>query len=179
MRRARWQRRSDRGRVRGKLSGGRTTRRGSVDQRQYCEAEGIPLKAFGNWRSQFKAEPQPPERKLLYRHRGLSPPFSPHLSPPLSPLLGPGTYPSSSAAGPIVPRPREGHRRRFSEADNRSSLPCRRCKSWTHPSAPKEASSGDGMARCRCWVNRFTSTLCGSLPVCRHIRPNSRRLQIC
>jgi hypothetical protein len=30
-------------------------------------AEGIPLKAFGNWRMQFKAEPQPPERKLLYR----------------------------------------------------------------------------------------------------------------
>jgi hypothetical protein len=97
-------------------------KRSDLNQRQYCEAKGIPLKAFGNWRSQFKAEPQPPERKLLYRHRGLSPPYSPHLSPPLSPLLGPGTYPSSSAAGPIVPRPREGHRRRFSEADKRQIL---------------------------------------------------------
>lgn len=33
----------------------------------YCEAQGIRLKAFGNWRAKFKAEPQPPERKLLYR----------------------------------------------------------------------------------------------------------------
>jgi hypothetical protein len=34
------------------------------------EAQGIPLKAFGNWRARFKAEPQPP--KLLYRRRCLS-----------------------------------------------------------------------------------------------------------
>jgi hypothetical protein len=93
-------------------------KRSDLNQRQYCEAECIPLKAFGNWRSKFKAEPQPPERKLLYRRRTLSPPFSPRLSPPFSP----GTYPSSSAAGPIVPRPREGHRRRFSEADKRLIL---------------------------------------------------------
>ena len=97
-------------------------KRSDLNQRQYCEAEGIPLKAFGNWRAKFKAELQPAERKLLYRRRGLSPPFSPHLSPPLSPLLSPGTYPSSSPAGPIVPRPREGHRRRFSEADKRRIL---------------------------------------------------------
>ena len=42
-------------------------KRSDLNQRQYCEAEGIPLKAFGNWRAQFKAEPQPPVRKLLYR----------------------------------------------------------------------------------------------------------------
>ena len=35
-------------------------KRRDLNQRQYCEAEGIPLKAFGNWRAQFKAEPQPP-----------------------------------------------------------------------------------------------------------------------
>jgi hypothetical protein len=78
-----------------------------------CEAEGIPPKAFDNWRTKFKAEPQLPERKLLYRRRGLSPPLSQPLSHPLSHL----TYPSSCSGGPIVPRPREGHRRRFSEAD--------------------------------------------------------------
>jgi hypothetical protein len=44
-------------------------KRSDLNQRQYCEAEGIPLKAFGNWRANFKAEPQPPERKLLYRPR--------------------------------------------------------------------------------------------------------------
>src|SRR6266545_6241693 len=107
---------TERGRVRARRSGGRIMRRGKrsdLNQRQYCEAEGIPLKAFGNWRAQFKAEPQPPERKLLYRRRPLSPPLSPPASPPLSPV----TYPSSRFAGPIVPRPREGHRRRFSDAD--------------------------------------------------------------
>jgi hypothetical protein len=97
-------------------------KRSDLNQRQYCEAERIPLKAFGNWRAAFKAEPQPPERKLLYRRRGLGPPFSPQLSPPFSsPLsqklpcltygvqstpLNPGTYPSSCSASPIVARPR-------------------------------------------------------------------------
>ncbi|MBZ0211069.1 MAG: transposase [Hyphomicrobium sp.] len=94
-------------------------KRSDLNQRQYCEAEGIPLKAFGNWRAIFKAEPQPPERKLLYRRRELSPLFSPPFSPTLSPPLSPMAYPSSSQGRPIVARPREGHRRRFSEADKR------------------------------------------------------------
>ena len=42
-----------------------------LNQREYCEAQGIPLKAFGNWRAKFKAEPQLAERKLLYRRRVL------------------------------------------------------------------------------------------------------------
>ena len=78
---------TERGRVRARRSGGRIMRRGKrsdLNQRQYCEAEGIPLKAFGNWRAQFKAEPQPPERKLLYRRRRLSHPLSPPVSHPLS-----------------------------------------------------------------------------------------------
>ena len=93
-------------------------KRSDLNQQQYCQAQGIPLKAFGNWRSKFKAEPQPSERKLLYRRRPLSPP----LSPPISPLLSPVTYPSSPLASPIVPRPREGHRRRFSDADKHRIL---------------------------------------------------------
>jgi hypothetical protein len=97
-------------------------KRSDLNQRQYCEAEGIPLKAFGNWRAQFKAEPQRSERKLLYRRRPLSPPLSPPVSPPLSPPFSQGAYPSSPLAGPIVPRPREGHRRRFSEADKQRIL---------------------------------------------------------
>lgn len=32
-------------------------KRSDLNQRQYCEAHGIPLKAFGNWRAVFKAEP--------------------------------------------------------------------------------------------------------------------------
>ena len=50
-------------------------RRSDLNQREYCEAQGIPLKAFGNWRAKFKAEPQPPARKLLYRRGGLSHPL--------------------------------------------------------------------------------------------------------
>jgi hypothetical protein len=47
-------------------------RHSELNQREYCEAQGIPLKAFGNWRAKFKAEPQPPSPKLLYRRRNLS-----------------------------------------------------------------------------------------------------------
>ena len=93
-------------------------KRSDLNQRQYCEAEGLPLKAFGNWRTKFKAEPQLPERKLLYRRRGLSHSLSHTLSPGLSHV----TYPSSRPESPIVPRPREGHRRRFGEADKRRIL---------------------------------------------------------
>jgi hypothetical protein len=32
----------------------------ALNQREYCEAQGIPLKAFGNWRAKFKAEPHSP-----------------------------------------------------------------------------------------------------------------------
>ena len=32
--------------------------RSELNQREYCEARRIPLKAFGNWRAKFKAEPQ-------------------------------------------------------------------------------------------------------------------------
>jgi hypothetical protein len=80
----------------------------ALNQREYCEAHGIPLKAFGNWRAKFKAEPQPPVRKLLYRRQG----FSHTLSHSLSHM----TY---GGAEPIVPPAREGHRRKFSEADKR------------------------------------------------------------
>ena len=31
-------------------------RRSELNQREYCEAQGISLKAFGNWRAKFKAE---------------------------------------------------------------------------------------------------------------------------
>ena len=38
-----------------------------LNQREYCEAQGTPLKAFGIWRAKFMAEPQPPVRKLVRR----------------------------------------------------------------------------------------------------------------
>src|SRR5467141_2587504 len=83
----------------------------ALNQRQYCEAHGIPLKAFGNWRAKFKAEPQPPTPKLLYRRGGLSHPLSQGLSQGLSHDLR-----------TTIPSAREGRRRKFSEADKRQIL---------------------------------------------------------
>jgi hypothetical protein len=94
-------------------------KRSDLNQRQFCEAQGIPLKAFGNWRAKFKGEPQPRERKLLYRRRALSHTLSHSLSHSLSHTLSHGAYPFSSPGGPVVPPPRDGHRRRFSEVDKR------------------------------------------------------------
>jgi hypothetical protein len=93
-------------------------KRSDLNQREYCQVHSLPQKAFENWRQKFKAEPQPPQRKLLYRRRGLSHSLSHTVSHSLSPVA----YPSSSPEGPIVPRPREGHRRRFGEADKRRIL---------------------------------------------------------
>ena len=30
-------------------------KRSDLNQRQYCEAEGLPLKAFGNWRAKVQS----------------------------------------------------------------------------------------------------------------------------
>src|SRR6266511_4420276 len=77
--------------------------RSDLNQREYCESHGIPLKAFGNWRAKFKAEPQLPARKLLYRRGGLSHTLSHSLSHSLSHM----TY-GSSVSCHIVPPAREG-----------------------------------------------------------------------
>ena len=44
-------------------------RRSELNQREYCEAQGLSLKRFGNWRMKFKQEDVAP-RKLLYRRGG-------------------------------------------------------------------------------------------------------------
>jgi hypothetical protein len=84
-----------------------------LNQREYCEAHRLPQKGFENWRQKFKAEPQPPERKLLYRRGGLSHRLSHTLSHSVS------HSPTDAAPRPIVPVPREGRRRAFSEDDKR------------------------------------------------------------
>ena len=84
--------------------------RSELNQREYCEAQGIPLKAFGNWRARFKAEPRPPRRKLLYRRGGLSHTLSHSLSHMTN---------GSPEQMLIIPPARDGHRRSFSEADKR------------------------------------------------------------
>ncbi len=44
-------------------------RRSDLNQREYCESHGLPLKRFGNWRAKFKQEPEAPQ-KVLYRRGG-------------------------------------------------------------------------------------------------------------
>jgi hypothetical protein len=89
-------------------------RQSDLNQREYCEAQGLSLKAFGNWRAKFKAEPQPQPRKLLYRRGGLSHRLSHTLSHSVTHMTNGSLEPAL-----IVPPARDGHRRSFSEADKR------------------------------------------------------------
>ena len=40
-------------------------RRSDLNQRQYCELHGLPLKRFGNWRAKLKGEEPVVSGKLL------------------------------------------------------------------------------------------------------------------
>lgn len=88
-------------------------KRSDLNQREYCAGQGIPLKAFGNWRAKFMAEPQAPERKLLYRRGGLSHRLSHTLSHSFSHMT------NDPLSRPIVPPAREGYRRTFNNDDKR------------------------------------------------------------
>jgi hypothetical protein len=136
-------------------------KRSDLNQREYCEAQGISLKAFGNWRAKFKAEPEAPQRKLLYRRGSASHSLSHTLSHRVSHSLSHGTYPSSAPGeAPLVPPARAGHRRRFSAADRRHILaeaaePGRsvsevaRAALWNRSAGhlPVAAGAGGGQAR--------------------------------
>jgi len=72
-------------------------RRSLLNQREYCELHGLPLKRFGNWRAKFKHEDDVPRRKLLWRRGGGLRHMSRHMSNKET-LLAPATYiPSASA----------------------------------------------------------------------------------
>lgn len=84
--------------------------KGTLNQREYCELHGLPLKRFGNWRAQFRHEASVAQAKLLYRRGGLSPRTSPRTGRETEPV-SPGYIPSVRA----VPEAR----RNFSEADKK------------------------------------------------------------
>lgn len=42
----------------------------NLNQREYCELHGLPLKRFGNWRAEFKSEVTIVPEGLLYRRGG-------------------------------------------------------------------------------------------------------------
>jgi hypothetical protein len=82
-------------------------RRSDLNQREYCELHGLPLKRFGNWRATLKYEEPASVGKLLYRRGG-----------GLSPMTK-GAVPAPASHIPATRSTPPGKRRRFSEADKR------------------------------------------------------------
>jgi transposase-like protein len=83
--------------------------RSDLNQREYCELHGLPLKRFGNWRAKFKHEDPPKTGKLLYRRGGGLRQMSGHMS-------------NKETAATYIPSAHSrlpGERRRFSAADKK------------------------------------------------------------
>ena len=85
--------------------------RGSLNQREYCEAHGLPLKRFGNWRAKFKEEAGAVQKDLLYRRGGGLGHMSSHMTDGDLGAVSTGYIPSARA----VPEAR----RNFRLADKR------------------------------------------------------------
>ena len=83
-------------------------RRSDLNQREYCEAHGLPLKRFGNWRAKLRHEEPASARKLLYRRGG----GLEHVLKPMRKEIPPAT-------SGYIPSGRSVRRRTFSEADKR------------------------------------------------------------
>lgn len=77
--------------------------RSDLNQREYCAAQGIPLKAFGNRRAKFMAEPQLVAPKLLYRRGGLNP-LKTHLASLSHGAYAPPHAPPLAESGRALPR---------------------------------------------------------------------------
>ncbi|MGH6912153.1 MAG: IS66-like element accessory protein TnpA [Geminicoccales bacterium] len=89
-------------------------RRSDLNQREYCELHGLPLKRFGNWRAKLKHEEPTSAGKLLYRRGGGLRHMSGHMTKEIVPPPS-GYIPSARSMPP-------GARRRFSAADKRRVL---------------------------------------------------------
>ena len=71
--------------------------RSPLNQREYCELHGLPLKRFGNWRTQFGGEEKSRHAGLLYRRGGLRH-MSGHMSDKDNGPISTGYSPSARAA---------------------------------------------------------------------------------
>ena len=86
-------------------------RRRDLNQREYCELHGLPLKRFRNWRATLIHEEPDSAGKLLYRRGGGLKHMSKHMLKDIP--AAPSSYiPSVRSNG-------SGRRRNFSEADKR------------------------------------------------------------
>lgn len=86
-------------------------RRSDLNQREYCELHGLPLKRFENWRARYRHEDRRFPRKVLYRRNG-----------ELNPMTSPRTKEVAPAPASYIPSGRSsgsGSRRNFSEADKK------------------------------------------------------------
>lgn len=84
-------------------------KRSNLNQREYCEAHGLVLKRFENWRVKFRDEPEVP-RRLLYRRGGRPSHMTSHMTVPMTNgMAGSMAMLAAGAAG----------RRTFSEEEKR------------------------------------------------------------
>jgi len=136
--------------------------RSNLNQREYCEAHGLVLKRFENWRAKFKDEPEVPQ-KLLYRRGGRPSHMTGHMTVPMT-KEGSGSM-AVLAAG-------VAGRRRFSEEDRsvRVSLPlssgtaperhAQQQRSRVRADLPAIKSSLHPAAFHQCKAELFCATLC-------------------
>ncbi len=113
-------------------------RRSDLNQLEYRELHGLPLKRLGNRRAKFKHEEPASAGKLLYR-RGDGPRhMSRHMSKEI-PSATSSQIPSARSAPP-------GARRRFSAADKRRIV--EEAEPWRSPLRSENASfnAGPGVA---------------------------------
>jgi transposase-like protein len=87
-------------------------RRSALNQREYCELHGLPLKRSGNWRAKLRNEEPASLGKRLYSRGGEHSHMSGHM---LSKQI---VAPPASHVPSARSTPPSGHRR-FSEADKR------------------------------------------------------------
>ena len=69
-----------------------------LNQREYCELHGLPLKRFGNWRAQFRDEETAAKANLLWRRGGRLRHVSGHMSDREIEPLSTGYVPSARSA---------------------------------------------------------------------------------
>ncbi len=118
-------------------------RRSDLNQREYCELHGLPLKRFGNWRSKLKCEESASAGKLLYRRGGgLKHMLKENPSAPSSYI------PAARSGGP-------GKRRNFRAADKRRIV----------EAACRDGASVSGVAR----KTMFTRSPCAWPRRCRQL----------
>lgn len=82
-----------------------------LNQREYCELHGLPLKRFGNWRAQFKDEETVAQANLLWRRGGGLRHMSSHMSNKENEPVWAGYVPSA--------RPAPDGRRNFRLSDKK------------------------------------------------------------